>query len=223
MLSIDRLRHTDLRSRSLQRAMALAGYNLQQLASMAGLPIPPDLRRDKGWIGQLIEWHLGASAGSKPKQDLPGAGDRTQDAAHRPRCQGTGNHLCLRRAPARRHGIERAEQCTQQAIICSAAGRRQPTDTAGGAAARDAVHLESDGRAGVPLTSGLGRVDGDDCPGSNRADHRQTWRGIAAQTQGRQWSSLDASHWSAWRIYPDASQRFLSEKPVYSGVTVAGF
>lgn len=74
MLSIDRPSAPTSEADLWQRAMALAGYNLQQLASMAGLPIPPDLRRDKGWIGQLIEWHLGASAGSKPEQDFPELG-----------------------------------------------------------------------------------------------------------------------------------------------------
>ena len=74
MLSIDRPAAPTSEADLWQRAMALAGYNLQQLASMAGLPIPPDLRRDKGWIGQLIEWHLGASAGSKPEQDFPELG-----------------------------------------------------------------------------------------------------------------------------------------------------
>ena len=29
-----------------------------------------DLRTNKGWVGQLIEWHLGATAGSKPEQDF---------------------------------------------------------------------------------------------------------------------------------------------------------
>ena len=57
-----------------QRARALAGHDLAQLAAMAGITVPGDLRRDKGWIGQLIEWHLGASAGSKPEQDFPELG-----------------------------------------------------------------------------------------------------------------------------------------------------
>lgn len=58
----------------LARAHAMAGLTLAQLAAMAGLPVPRDLRRDKGWIGQLIEWQLGASAGSKPEQDFPDLG-----------------------------------------------------------------------------------------------------------------------------------------------------
>ena len=54
----------------LQRAYALAGQTLEELASTLSLPVPPDLRRDKGWIGTLIEYHLGATAGSKAEQDF---------------------------------------------------------------------------------------------------------------------------------------------------------
>lgn len=54
----------------LQRAYALAGQTLEELASAFSLPVPADLRRDKGWIGTLIEWHLGATAGSKAEQDF---------------------------------------------------------------------------------------------------------------------------------------------------------
>ena len=54
----------------LERAQQLAGYSLGELALRAGLPIPPDLRRDKGWVGMLLERYLGASAGSKPEQDF---------------------------------------------------------------------------------------------------------------------------------------------------------
>lgn len=54
----------------LQRAQELAGLTLGELAHQAGIAVPPDLRRDKGWVGQLLEWHLGASAGSKPVPDF---------------------------------------------------------------------------------------------------------------------------------------------------------
>ncbi|WP_147199636.1 DNA mismatch repair endonuclease MutH [Pantoea sp. CCBC3-3-1] len=54
----------------LERAQRLAGYTLGELALRAGLLIPPDLRRDKGWVGMLLERYLGASAGSKPEQDF---------------------------------------------------------------------------------------------------------------------------------------------------------
>ncbi|MCG9679976.1 MULTISPECIES: DNA mismatch repair endonuclease MutH [Vibrio] len=54
----------------LDRAREIAGISFQELAAEAELTIPPDLRRDKGWVGQLLEWHLGAIAGSKPQQDF---------------------------------------------------------------------------------------------------------------------------------------------------------
>ncbi|MDN3610916.1 DNA mismatch repair endonuclease MutH [Vibrio ostreicida] len=52
------------------RATHIAGASFQELADEACLIVPPDLRRDKGWVGQLLEWHLGATAGSKPQQDF---------------------------------------------------------------------------------------------------------------------------------------------------------
>ena len=58
----------------LSRAYAMAGFTLAQLAATAGIPVPRDLRRDKGWTGQLIEWQLGASAGSRPEQDFTDIG-----------------------------------------------------------------------------------------------------------------------------------------------------
>ena len=58
----------------LARAYAMAGFTLAQLAATADIAVPADLRRDKGWVGQLIEWQLGASAGSKPEQDFPDLG-----------------------------------------------------------------------------------------------------------------------------------------------------
>lgn len=57
-----------------QQAQALAGYRLGELAALAGMPVPRDLRRDKGWVGVLLELWLGASAGSKPEQDFAAIG-----------------------------------------------------------------------------------------------------------------------------------------------------
>jgi len=54
----------------LERANNIAGVSFQELADEAKINVPPDLRRDKGWVGQLLEWHLGATAGSKPTQDF---------------------------------------------------------------------------------------------------------------------------------------------------------
>lgn len=56
------------------RAQKLSGRTLEELATAAGVPTPTSLNRSKGWVGQLLEWHLGASAGSKPEQDFPELG-----------------------------------------------------------------------------------------------------------------------------------------------------
>lgn len=54
----------------LARARALAGLSFAELARELGQPVPADLRRDKGWGGQLIELALGATAGSRPEPDF---------------------------------------------------------------------------------------------------------------------------------------------------------
>ncbi|MGI2257810.1 DNA mismatch repair endonuclease MutH [Shewanella sp. GXUN23E] len=54
----------------MDRVNNMAGITLGQLANHVGVPVPANLRRDKGWIGQLIETELGATAGSKPMQDF---------------------------------------------------------------------------------------------------------------------------------------------------------
>lgn len=58
----------------LARAQALAGFNLGELAARAQVSIPKDLKREKGWVGMLLELYLGAMAGSKPEQDFPELG-----------------------------------------------------------------------------------------------------------------------------------------------------
>nr|WP_153915341.1 DNA mismatch repair endonuclease MutH [Shewanella sp. TC10] len=54
----------------MQRANDMAGVTLGDIAMEHGIPVPENLKRDKGWIGQLIEMELGATAGSKPQQDF---------------------------------------------------------------------------------------------------------------------------------------------------------
>ncbi|QYJ83419.1 DNA mismatch repair endonuclease MutH [Shewanella aegiceratis] len=54
----------------MQRAQEMAGLTLGQLAELHNVAVPSNLKRDKGWIGQLIELELGATAGSKPEQDF---------------------------------------------------------------------------------------------------------------------------------------------------------
>ncbi|MGR6501406.1 DNA mismatch repair endonuclease MutH [Shewanella sp. Koi 1] len=57
-------------SELLERANMMAGISLAQIAAHRGITVPKDLKRDKGWVGQLIEMELGATAGSKPEQDF---------------------------------------------------------------------------------------------------------------------------------------------------------
>ncbi|MBI5617305.1 MAG: DNA mismatch repair endonuclease MutH [Gammaproteobacteria bacterium] len=57
-----------------QRANALAGRSLTEIARELGAPVPTDLRHAKGWMGELMELALGASAGSRPVPDFEGIG-----------------------------------------------------------------------------------------------------------------------------------------------------
>jgi DNA mismatch repair protein MutH len=58
----------------MQRVDNIAGLKLKELAHQNQLVMPKDLTRHKGWVGQLIEHCLGASAGSKPVHDFPQLG-----------------------------------------------------------------------------------------------------------------------------------------------------
>lgn len=53
------------------RACDIAHQPLGTLAAQMAMPLPPDLKRDKGWIGQMLEQVLGATAGSLAKPDFP--------------------------------------------------------------------------------------------------------------------------------------------------------
>lgn len=54
----------------LALAQSLAGLTFGELAQELSLPVPPNLKRDKGWVGTLLETALGATAGSKAEQDF---------------------------------------------------------------------------------------------------------------------------------------------------------
>jgi len=58
------------RDELLQRAWLLAGQTLGQLAQQFTSESPEHLTNAKGWIGQLLELALGASAGSRAEQDF---------------------------------------------------------------------------------------------------------------------------------------------------------
>jgi DNA mismatch repair protein MutH len=56
------------------RAEELSGLTLGVIAERFGRTPPPDLKRHKGWVGELIERALGATAGAKPAPDFEGLG-----------------------------------------------------------------------------------------------------------------------------------------------------
>lgn len=58
----------------LERAISLAGLTLGEIARSYDITMPNDLKREKGWVGLLLEYALGATAGSKPEPDFPELG-----------------------------------------------------------------------------------------------------------------------------------------------------
>ncbi len=54
----------------LNRARKLAGLTLQQLSTHFNQPLPKDIRHAKGWMGQLLETSLGATASSRAEPDF---------------------------------------------------------------------------------------------------------------------------------------------------------
>ena len=58
----------------MMRVNAIAGLTLGEIAEQYAFKTPDNLLREKGWIGQLIEYVLGATAASKPEPDFPHLG-----------------------------------------------------------------------------------------------------------------------------------------------------
>lgn len=58
----------------LQRCQAIAGLSLRQLAERLAIDVPADLKRQKGWVGQLVELALGADARSLAEPDFRAIG-----------------------------------------------------------------------------------------------------------------------------------------------------
>ncbi|WMN59344.1 DNA mismatch repair endonuclease MutH [Pseudoalteromonas xiamenensis] len=54
----------------MQRVDAIAGLTLGEIAHHYQFKVPENLLKEKGWMGQLVEYVLGASAGSKPVPDF---------------------------------------------------------------------------------------------------------------------------------------------------------
>ena len=57
-----------------QAARALGGRSLSAIAAEQGAALPDDLSRHKGFVGQLIERALGATASSRPTPDFEALG-----------------------------------------------------------------------------------------------------------------------------------------------------
>lgn len=64
----------DTEQELLDRCHQLAGRTLAEVAADRRVAVPRDLRRDKGWIGQLVESVLGATAQSRAEPDFPELG-----------------------------------------------------------------------------------------------------------------------------------------------------
>jgi DNA mismatch repair protein MutH len=58
----------------MDRAISLAGRTLAELAQTLGYRLPRSLSGNKGFVGQLAELALGASAGIDPEPDFPALG-----------------------------------------------------------------------------------------------------------------------------------------------------
>jgi DNA mismatch repair protein MutH len=54
----------------LKRCHAIAGLTVAELAAQLGVAVPADLRRHKGWLGELVEQALGADAASLSEPDF---------------------------------------------------------------------------------------------------------------------------------------------------------
>ena len=57
-----------------QRLQRLSGLPLADIAGRHALEVPESLKASKGWVGQLLERALGATAGSRAEPDFPGLG-----------------------------------------------------------------------------------------------------------------------------------------------------
>lgn len=73
----------------LDRANNLAGKTLAALSAELGETLPDNLYSEKGWLGQLLEIALGATAGSKPEPDFQQLGIELKtlplNAQHQPK------------------------------------------------------------------------------------------------------------------------------------------
>ncbi len=58
----------------LVKAQSLAGFTLGELAQQYEALVPKNLLREKGWVGQFLEYLLGAESASLAQPDFPSIG-----------------------------------------------------------------------------------------------------------------------------------------------------
>ncbi len=58
----------------LKLTQNIAGFSLSELAYQINWTVPHDLKRNKGWIGQLLEYLLGTTAGNLSEPDFQNLG-----------------------------------------------------------------------------------------------------------------------------------------------------
>jgi DNA mismatch repair protein MutH len=64
----------DCEAELMRRCQQIAGKTVGQLAQQCQLTVPADLRRHKGWLGNLLERILGADAGNQAEPDFVALG-----------------------------------------------------------------------------------------------------------------------------------------------------
>jgi len=57
-----------------KRVLQIAGMTINEIADLYSVEVPPNLLKNKGWVGQLIEIALGVKNNSRPEPDFPDLG-----------------------------------------------------------------------------------------------------------------------------------------------------
>ena len=196
----------------MQRAEALAGLTLGEVAAIAHIKVPKNFKREKGWTGQLIELCLGAAAGSKTQQDFAKLGVELKtipiDEQGKPL---ETTYVCY--APLTNiAGIEwhssSVKNKIQKVLWMPIDGRRTvaPEDRCIATpflwspdTQRSANWFTSTVGADVcsreSFTERLGRINGNDRFRANRTHHSQAWSILTTSPQSRQRQCLNRCYW----------------------------
>ena len=156
----------------LQRAQAIAGLTLGELADELHVAVPPDLKRNKGWVGMLLETALGATAGSKAEQDFAHLG------------------VELKTLPINEQGFPLETTFVSLAPLAQNCGVQweHSSHSFTRTSRRRANFMATERRARTPPKTGLGRIDGIHHAGTIDANYRTHRRSHAAKTERRQQS-----------------------------------